>query len=176
MNSYMSSIDLKDAYYLILVYEPHRKFLRFQWKNSLYEFSCLCFGLCTAPRVFTKLLKPIFAILRSEGFISCVYVDDILLLGNTTTKCKENLSRSMQFLERLGWMINLQKSHMIPTKSIKYLGFLFDSFNMTLSLPIEKREKVLKLCKYASITIQKCSEVIGYLFTFICYTIGMGKN
>ena len=34
-----------------------RKYVRFHWKDLLYEFCCLYFGLSPAPPVFTKLLK-----------------------------------------------------------------------------------------------------------------------
>jgi len=166
-NSYMATIDLKDAYYLISIQESDRKYLRFEWKNQLYQFNCLCFGLSTAPRVFTKLLKPLVSILRSEGYLSCVYLDDILLLGTSFQNCEQNIQRSMTFLETLGWIVNIKKSILQPCRSIRYLGFVFDSINLTISLPVDKREKVSHLCTSLlngkPITIQKCSEVIGYL-------------
>ena len=40
--------------------KDHRKYRkRFQWKGKLYHFIALAFGLGPAPRVFTKVLKPI---------------------------------------------------------------------------------------------------------------------
>ena len=60
----MSTLDLKDAYYLIPVDERSRKFLRFGFGRELYQFTCLPFGLCTSPHVFTKLMKPVINNLR----------------------------------------------------------------------------------------------------------------
>ena len=54
----MASLDLKDAYYTVGVNPSHRKYLRFIWKNVLYQFTCLPNGLSSCPRKFTKLLKP----------------------------------------------------------------------------------------------------------------------
>ena len=68
-NCFLASIDLKDAYFSVPIAQEHRKFLRFQWQNKLYEFTCLPFGLACAPRVFTKVMKPLVASLRSLGFI-----------------------------------------------------------------------------------------------------------
>ena len=45
----VSKIDLKDAYFLIPVHPCHQKFLQFTWKESLYQFQCLPFGLLCAP-------------------------------------------------------------------------------------------------------------------------------
>lgn len=79
-NSYMSSLDIRHAYYLINVEKSHRKYLRFIWRGQLYEYTCLANGICSAPRWFTKLLKPVFGTLRSKGLVSVYYIDDTFLL------------------------------------------------------------------------------------------------
>jgi hypothetical protein len=68
-NCYMASIDLRDAYYSV-------PYLKFSWRNVLYRFTCLPNGLASAPRIFTKLLKPVYATLRSQGHVSFGYIDD----------------------------------------------------------------------------------------------------
>ena len=64
---WMGSIDLKDAYYSVPIWEGHRKFLRFRWGNALFQFRVLPNGLACAPRFFTKLLVPVFATVRETG-------------------------------------------------------------------------------------------------------------
>lgn len=59
-NDFFTSIDLKDAYFSIPVHPSFQKYLKFSWQGQLYKFVCICFGLASAPRVFTKVLKPIF--------------------------------------------------------------------------------------------------------------------
>ena len=44
-----------------------------------------------AMRVFTKLLKPVFATLREQGYESVIYVDDSLLQGDTYQECLDNI-------------------------------------------------------------------------------------
>ena len=61
IGEWMISIDVKDAYLSVVIAEEHRRYLRFEWRNQLFEFRCLPFGLSSAPRTFTKLLKPIMA-------------------------------------------------------------------------------------------------------------------
>ena len=56
---FMIPLDLKDAYFNIPIFSLHRKYLRFIWKSQRYEFTCLPFGYSLAPRVFTKVFKPI---------------------------------------------------------------------------------------------------------------------
>ena len=55
---YMTSVDLKDAYYSIPIAPEHQKFLKFVWKDHLYAFNSLPMGLSGSPRIFTKILKP----------------------------------------------------------------------------------------------------------------------
>ena len=68
----MGSIDLSDAYLSVNIREADRKFLRFVLYDQLFEFCVLPQGLASAPRLFTKLLKPVFVYLRSQGFESCL--------------------------------------------------------------------------------------------------------
>jgi Reverse transcriptase (RNA-dependent DNA polymerase) len=70
-NMYGATIDLMDAYHLVPIEEKCRVYLRFKFKNILYQYTCLPFGLASAPRIFTKLLKPVVAHLREQGKFTC---------------------------------------------------------------------------------------------------------
>ena len=66
-NCHMASVDLKDAYYSVSIAKPHQKYLKFEWNNMLFKFTCFPNGLAFCPRRFTKLMKPVFATLRQLG-------------------------------------------------------------------------------------------------------------
>lgn len=71
---FMASIDLKDAYYSVAIAASYRKYLKFSWKGSLYQFTCLPKGLSCGPRKFTKLLKPALSDLHFKGtYIQWLY-------------------------------------------------------------------------------------------------------
>ena len=57
---YMTSCDLRDAYYCIYVNKKFQKYLKFQWNSKLYAYRACPNGLCLLPRAFTKLLKDTF--------------------------------------------------------------------------------------------------------------------
>ena len=63
----MASVDLSNAYYSIPIAKAHRKYLRFEWRGELYEFKVLPNGMSAGPRMFTKVLKPVYAHLRQMG-------------------------------------------------------------------------------------------------------------
>jgi len=62
---YMSSVDLKDAFFSIPMHSSHQKFLKFEHDNKLYKFICMPMGYGPSMRNFTKVLKPVYAQLRS---------------------------------------------------------------------------------------------------------------
>ncbi|CAB3997611.1 Enzymatic poly, partial [Paramuricea clavata] len=86
-NCFMASVDLKDAYYSVPIAKPHQKYLKFAWEGSLYAFTCFPNGLASCPRKFTKLLKPVYAVLRKLGHISSPYIDDSYLQGDDYESC-----------------------------------------------------------------------------------------
>ena len=66
-NMYMTSIDLKDAYFTVPLSPESRKYVRFSWEGDVLEFICMMFGLGPTPRIFTKLMKiPISTFLFSS--------------------------------------------------------------------------------------------------------------
>ena len=63
---WMVVLDLKDASYSVPIHLNHRKYLRFEFKDTLYQFTRLTHGLASAPRVSTKFMKPVIAILDQK--------------------------------------------------------------------------------------------------------------
>lgn len=143
--SFMGTIDLKDAYFLVPIHADSRKYLRFIFDNQLYEFKCLPFGLATSPFVFTKIMKPVVGYLRSRGLVSNIYLDDLLCLGESYESCLENIETSCKVFESLGFVINWEKSSQKPSRSCKYLGFIISTDRMVISLPDEKKVKIRSL-------------------------------
>ena len=58
---WLTSLDLKDAYFHIGIHPADRRYLRFCHNGTSWQFTVLPFGLSTSPRVFTKILKPVLA-------------------------------------------------------------------------------------------------------------------
>ncbi|CAJ0931423.1 unnamed protein product [Ranitomeya imitator] len=76
---FLASIDIKDAHLHIPIFPPHQRFLRFAVLEDHFQFTALPFGLATAPRVFTKVMAAVMAILGQVLSRSC---PSDLLSGN----------------------------------------------------------------------------------------------
>ena len=118
---YMASLDFKDSYFLVPIAQKHKKYLRFAFRGNVFQFNCLPFSLCTAPQAFTKLMKLVIHSLRSKGFISIIYLDDILLIGSSKQECLKNVCATRDLLESLGLKLNFSKCQLNPAHQCKYL-------------------------------------------------------
>jgi len=166
-NVEMVSLDLKDAYLLISIDISHRKYLRFQWRGTTYEFRALLFGLATTPYIFTKILRPVVASLRIEGCASVLYLDDFLLLAHSRTACYYNVQAHISTLSELGFIINWEKSELEPPRRRKYLGFIFYFESQSVSIPELCRSKLYSIVLEVSIKtqclIEEFANMIGSL-------------
>ena len=50
---FFTSIDCIDAYFAIPLEEEEVKYTRFKWRETIYEFLCIMFGLGLSARIFT---------------------------------------------------------------------------------------------------------------------------
>ena len=168
---YLVKIDLKDAYLTVPIWKGHQKYLRFLWKETLLEFACLPFGLATAPRVFTKLMKPVVAMLRQRGVRLIIYLDDMLIMAESTSLALHHAASALNLLESLGFVVNYHKSQLIPSQQIEFLGFLVDSVTLSLQLPGEKLRKIRKRCQQllnvGETSIRELSKFLGLLTSSI---------
>ena len=89
IGAFSTSIDLKDAYWYIPVHPCSGNTWGFCLGQQNFQFMTLPFGLNLAPRVFTKLCRPILRELRSRGVKVLVYLDDWLMWGNSPEECAQ---------------------------------------------------------------------------------------
>ena len=100
-NEYISPIFLrpkKDGSHRMIL---NLKYLKFQWRGKLYQYTCFPNGLAICPRKFTKLLKPVFSNLRSIGHLSVIFIDDSYLQGADFNLCVKNVKDTITLLDQV---------------------------------------------------------------------------
>ena len=80
---YICKLDMKDAYFSVSLHQSSRNYVRFSFSGNLYDLLCLCFTLRPAPRIFKKLLKMLMPLLREINVSIIIYLDDMLIMGQT---------------------------------------------------------------------------------------------
>ena len=167
----MCKIDLKDAYFSVPLQKDSQKLVRFLWAGNLFEFLCLCLGSGPDPRIFTKLLKIPISVLRHLMIRAIIYLDDLLILGNSMSEIFTARDSVIFLLQHLGFVINLKKCVLDPVQEIEFFGLIVSSQTMTLSLPEEKivkiKDQCLSLYKASEVSLLDLTKLIGTISSTI---------
>ena len=162
---WLIKLDLKDAYLTVPIAPQHQHFLQFQWQGVRWQFKVLPFGLSSAPYTFTKLMKPVVACLRKLGIRSILYLDDMLLLDQSEERLLRHLASTLKLVVSLGFLVNLKKSVLSPTRKLEFLGFLIDSSRMIISLPRDKVHAITQLSRSLSareeVALRDLARIVG---------------
>ena len=142
---WMVSLDLKDAYLQVPMHPESRKFLKFVACGKVYQFKVLCFGLSTAPQVFTRVMAPVSAFLYRSGIRLCRYLDEWLIQASSREQVLLALDMVLQLCHSLRVVVNFEKSQLVPTQRMLYLGVLLDSVSFRASPALKRVEKLLSV-------------------------------
>ena len=164
---FMASLDIMDAYLHVPVCTSHQRYLRFAIGEDHYQFVALPFGLASAPRVFTKVLAPILALLRQRGIAIVGYLDDLLLRASSGSELEEDVSITCRTLQEFGWFLNLRKSVLVPSQRLEHLGLVLDSGETKVFLPSQNlltlQSAVRQLLTQKWSSLRFCMRVLGLM-------------
>jgi len=119
-NQFYTTLDLKDAYFQVMLHENSRDLTAFSDGVSLYRFRRLPFGLSCSPAIFSRQMATMLAPLMKEGWVRN-YLDDVILWGPDYSTMLERLNRVFSCLEQGGVKLNLTKCTFGEAET-KFLG------------------------------------------------------
>ena len=137
------SIDFKDGYWHVPVAPSKRPYLGFRYRNQDYQFRAMPFGLCTAPRMFTKVVSYVVKLLANEGIFVLPYLDDLLLLAPTMEECLRIRQRALEIIKNLGFIVNEKKSRLTPAQEFEWLGVQWNLVSFTARV-VERKYQCLQ--------------------------------
>ena len=136
-------------------------------RRKYFQCVALPFGLSSAPRIFTKLMKPVVAYLRARGVRMVIYLDDMLFLHEQECGLRADILLAVTLIESLGFILNTEKSVLVPTRRIGFLGFILDTENFSLFRTEERiasfKILVNNLLKKSSVLMREVAQVLGKL-------------
>ena len=146
-------------------------YLKFVFESQIYMYIVLPFRYTQAPRIFTKIIKPLVAHLRTLGHIVTIYLDNSWQSANTYQNCIQACDATFCLLADCGFIPNIKKSKLIPSQIIQILGTIVNSITMMIYLPKEKELSILKLLRSTvskhHMAILHLASVIGKLISCI---------
>ena len=148
---YLCVVDISNAYRSVNIFPSHVVFQSFTWitdgQRKVYLDHCLSFGLKSAPFIFTKVGDFIVKCLGFKNISNVVnYIDDFLICAQDLVTCQRYMDIFLHELSSFIFSCNKEKI-IYPNTKVKYLGIIIDSVEMSLTLPIDKLQKVQDLIR-----------------------------
>lgn len=115
----------------------------FEWLGKVYKFIAMPTGYSEAMHIFTKASKPVYEYLRQQVNLSVIFVDGSYQHGNTKQECLQKIQATASLLGSLSLTIHKVKSIRNATQEIEFLGFVFYSVTITISITKRKTEAIV---------------------------------
>nr|CAH7718718.1 unnamed protein product [Callosobruchus chinensis] len=110
-NDFLVKLDLSQAYFHVPMQPRHRRFLSIVYKDQILQWTCLPFGLASAPLAFARLSNWVASRLRDMGLKIIVYLDDFLLAHQDPVILQEQAEQAITFLMNLGPSLEYGKKY-----------------------------------------------------------------
>lgn len=121
---YLSSIDLKQAFYQIPLHPDSCEKTAFTVpRRGLFEYVVMPFGIANAPATQQRLMDEIFGPLLGENLF--IYIDDIVVVSSSFREHIAMLQEVFRRLKDAGLTINFEKCEFCKP-SLTYLGYVID--------------------------------------------------
>lgn len=118
-SKYFICLDLTQGYLQVSVHQEDREKTAFRALGGLYQFRRLPFGLCNSPATFSRLMSNCFGDWFHKGII--IYLDDILIHGETFEETLQRLEQALQVLRLHGLKLKPTKCQFFLSR-VTYLG------------------------------------------------------
>jgi hypothetical protein len=136
LDDLLFTTDIAKAYYCLAMHPDAQQYLGWEWKGEYYMPTCLVFGLAPAPRIFTKIMRPMMAFFRSLGVRVLGMIDDYMWAAKEAGIIA--LRTAVQtVLPLLGWSFNA-KCEWTPKDEVLMLGMLVNAKKFQVRAPEKK--------------------------------------
>jgi hypothetical protein len=142
---YATKIDITSAYNHVPVQENFRSYLGFSFAGAYYTYLTMPFGFKNAPRIFTKLMRPVIWHIRKHWKARVVvYMDDILMLFDDVSTATTTTHQVMNWMQSLGWKLSMAKCQTQPQQQVTFLGWVLDLKMLQLRMTKQRRRRLME--------------------------------
>lgn len=149
------TVDAKDAYLRVPINRRSMKYMGFKWAERTYLFTCLSFGLASAPRIYTLFADAVLSIIKEhsgtsewwqfgEQLLVYHYIDDFFggaPVHSLRFKSMDQFRAVVRWFDELGIPTKDSKCS-APATVQKILGFEYDTERQLVLIPKLKAEAI----------------------------------
>ena len=168
---YAAKLDLAQAFRHVGIVEQDRRVMAFQVDDLTFRWNALPFGASQSPALFAAALASCLSKLPPSIKL-VVYVDDILILGETRDQLDANVLALCQQLRGGGWSVALDKTFPYAHATVPFLGLLVSLGGEVQHLLVSraKAERLHALCSQAltqtTVSLRDIQRITGLLAFF----------
>ena len=141
--AFMWKADLQRAYRQLRVDPLDYPLLGLSHDNLIYTDICPSFGCRASGASQQRVSNAIVHIMGGKGHHLLAYVDDFCGVASTFHHAVQGLADFEALTQELGLALAPEKTA-FPTTRLEWLGYMFDSKQMEISIPKEKLDEVIK--------------------------------
>ncbi|XP_039306036.1 uncharacterized protein LOC113003495 isoform X1 [Solenopsis invicta] len=148
---FFTTLDINSAFWSIPLRIEDRRKTGFVTQEGHYQWTCLPFGLKTAPAIFQRILSNILRKYKLTSF-AVNYIDDILIFSKSFSEHINHLTQLLQAIKTEGFRIKFKKCT-FASDSVKYLGHIIqnnsikpvkDNLVAIKNFPVPKTQKNIR--------------------------------
>ena len=118
-SNYFCTLDLASGYWQLELGAVDREKTAVITHKGLFQFTVLPFGLCNAPSTFERFMEAMLGAL--VGQVCLVYIDDVIVFGDTAELCLQNLDKVLGAIQETGLKLKASKCHLMQ-REVQFLG------------------------------------------------------
>lgn len=122
---YFSTLDINSAFWSIPMKIQDRYKTAFVTHEGHFQWTCLLFGIKTAPAIFQRILSNVIRKHKLSSFV-VNFIDDILIFSKTFKERLMHLSRLLEAILTEVFRLKFSKCS-FANNSAKYLGHLIEN-------------------------------------------------
>ncbi|KAM3964845.1 uncharacterized protein ACR2FA_001242 [Aphomia sociella] len=122
---YFSTFDINSAFWSIPLKIQDRYKTAFATQEGHFQWTCLPFGLKTAPAIFQRILSNIIRKHKLSSF-AVNFIDDILVFSKTFKEHILHLSKLLEAIQTEGFRLKFSKCS-FANNYAKYLGHIIEN-------------------------------------------------
>ena len=140
--AYLYKTDLARGYRQLRVDPSDWPILGFIHREQFYLDICPPFGMRSSAMCMQRTAEAIVYIHGRRGYYSKAYLDDFGGAEATEEVAKDDLGELQDIMAELGVREAKHKVHQ-PAQAMIWLGIIYDSINMTMSIPPLKMDEIM---------------------------------
>lgn len=169
-NLFYIKLDLRAAFFNIPLKPSSQYVTTFVYDKVHYQMCKLPMGLSISPFIMQRFSNAIIAKYKNSCAFAWAHIDDMIFAHKSPEVLKNVATNLVRDLSKINWRISWDKSVLIPTRGIRYLGAFWGQHSISRNPSVTQRlHELWKNIRKRKLPLKELQRVRGtftYYFAF----------